>query len=369
MAKDFYEVLGVSKNASDDEIKSAYRKLAKKYHPDLNKDNPEASAKFKEVNEAYEVLSDATKRSNYDQFGSAEGNPYANAGGYGGGFGVDFEEILSNVFGGGWGANSRQKSNVQIGSDINLKVNLTFKEAVNGVSKNISYNRIEACVHCKGTGAKNGSDFQVCNACNGQGRVRYQQNMGFTVFIKEAECKTCGGTGKIIRDKCDNCSGKGYSRKSVNMDINIPAGIDDGQTMTLPNKGNMARDGNGNLVIEISVAKHPILKREGMDLFLDLYIPYIDTLLGADVQVPIANGIYNLTIPQLTQSGSVFRLKGKGMKHVRANTYGDVVVTVYAEAPKNLDKAHKEKLQAIKENQTTNNYSKYKNYIEKIKKL
>lgn len=368
MAKDFYEVLGVSKTASSDEIKSAYRKLAKKYHPDLNKDNPDASAKFKEVNEAYEVLSDETKRSNYDQFGSADGNPYADAGaGFGGAGGFGFEDIFSNLFSGFGGG--RARNSAPIGDDIVLKMHLTFDEAVNGVSKNVSFQRVETCADCKGTGAKNGTEFSTCTACNGLGRIRYQQNIGFGVVVNETNCKVCGGSGRVIKERCVTCSGKGIKKQNININIDIPAGIDDGQTLTMRGKGNMAKGGNGDLVINVKVDSHPMLTREGTDLKMDIYIPYIDAILGTTIQVPIVSGVYDLVIPPLTQSGSVFRIKGKGIKNLKSKDYGDVLITIKTEAPKTLDKVQKEKLQEIKESQNASSYARYKGYLDKLKKL
>ena len=368
MAKDFYEVLGVSKTASADEIKSAYRKLAKKYHPDLNKDNPDASAKFKEVNEAYEVLSDETKRSNYDQFGSADGNPYANAGaGFGGAGGFGFEDIFTNIFSGFGGG--RARNSAPIGSDIVLKMHLTFNEAVNGVSKNVSFSRVETCADCKGTGAKNGTEFNICSSCNGSGRIRYQQETFIGMVVNETNCKICGGSGRVIKERCATCSGKGSSRQNVNINIDIPAGIDDGQTLTMRGKGNMDKGGSGDLVINVKVDSHPLLTREGTNLKMDIYIPYMDAILGTTIQVPIVSGVYDLVIPPLTQSGSIFRIKGKGIKNLRSKDYGDVLITIKTEAPKTLDKLQKEKLQEIKESQNTNSYARYKSYLDKLKKL
>ena len=367
MARDFYEILGVDKSASDDEIKSAYRKLAKKYHPDLNKDNPEAATKFKEVNEAYEVLSDETKRANYDAYGDAEGNPYANAGAGFGGFGFGFDEILQNVFSRG----ARGATNTApVGSDIVLKLNLTFDEAVNGVKKNITYSRIETCAECKGTGAKNGTHFTECSSCKGVGRVRYEQTiLGFGTVVKESTCKTCGGSGRLVKERCNVCNGKGSGKQSMNISLDIPAGIDDGQTLTLRGKGNMAKGGNGDLVINIKVDPHPMLIREGANLKMDIFIPYIDAILGTTIKVPVVSGTYDLIIPPLTQSGEIFRIKGKGIKYLRSNAYGDVLITIKTEAPKNLDKLQKEKLLEIKENQNINSYAKYKSFIDKMKKL
>lgn len=372
MAKDYYDILGVDKKATDDEIKSAYRQLAKKYHPDLNKDNPDAANKFKEVNEAYSVLSDSQKRANYDQFGSAEGNPFGGGGfggGFSGGFGGfgGFDDLFGNIFSGFGGG--RRTPAERVGDDIELSLKLSFNESAFGVTKEITYSRVEACEHCKGTGAKNGTEFTTCSACGGAGRVRYQQNTFMGTVINESACRTCGGTGKQIKERCEHCQGKGNVKKSVTVPVKIPAGIDDGQTLTIRGRGNVDKGGSGDLVLYVSVAEHPMLKRDGVNLLIDLYIPYIDSILGTTVKVPIVDGTYDLVIPALTQSGTVFRIKGKGMKSLKNNSHGDVLVTLKAEVPKSLDKQTKEALNKLRESQSTSSYVKSSDYLNKLNKL
>lgn len=374
MAKDYYDILGVSKEASDDEIKSAYRKLAKKYHPDLNKDNPDATAKFKEVSEAYEVLGDSTKRSNYDRFGNADGNPFGNGSqGFGGGFGgfqdadFSFGDIFSNIFGGGFGGGGRRSE--PVGSDIRMRMNLTFEEAVFGVKKTITVTRTTVCNDCNGTGAKNGTEYTTCSACNGRGKIRYQQDTFLGTVVNESVCSNCKGTGKQIKEKCSCCSGKGYVKANTSIEVNVPAGVDNGQILTVPNKGNEAKGGCGNLRIDLSVASHPMLRREDNDLYIEVFVPYIDCILGTTINVPLVKGVYKLTIPALTQSGTLFRLKGKGIKKVNGSSYGDILVTVKSEVPKSLDKQTKEMLTKLKEESNISSYPKAKDYESKISKL
>ena len=372
--KDYYSILGVDKNASEDEIKSTYRRLAKKYHPDLNK-TEEAANKFKEINEAYEVLGDPNKRANYDQFGSAEGNPFG-AGGSSGGFGDffggngGFSDIFSDIFSAFGGGARTGGRTLQKGEDIEISMNLTFEEACFGVEKNITIGKIEKCSQCNGTGAKNGREFTTCTNCQGTGRVRYQQNTMFGTTIRESVCPKCEGTGKIVKEKCDVCSGKGYKRVQKTVKVKIPAGIDNGQTLRMRGEGNAPlRDGiNGDLNIHISVASHNILTRRENDLFLDLYLPFTTMLLGGKVDVPTLNGNYSLTIPELTPSGTVMRLKGKGVKLLNKDKYGDLLVTLKAECPKSLNKQTKEMLQNLANNYSENDYVKYSNYLKKMKK-
>ena len=373
--KDYYSILGVDKNASEDEIKSAYRRLAKKYHPDLNK-TEEAANKFKEINEAYEVLGDPNKRANYDQFGSAEGNPFG-AGGSSGGFGDffggngGFSDIFSDIFSAFGGGARTGGRTLQKGEDIEISMNLTFEEACFGVERNITIGKIEKCSQCNGTGAKNGREFTTCTNCQGTGRVRYQQNTMFGTTIRESVCPKCEGTGKIVKEKCDVCSGKGYKRVQKTVKVKIPAGIDNGQTLRMRGEGNAPlRDGiNGDLNIHISVASHNILTRRENDLFLDLYLPFTTMLLGGKVDVPTLNGNYSLNIPELTPSGTVMRLKGKGVKLLNKDKYGDLLVTLKAECPKSLNKQTKEMLQNLANNYTENDYVKYSNYLKKNEKI
>ena len=374
--KNYYDILGVSKDASPEEIKSAYRKLAKKYHPDINKEAG-ADEKFKEVNEAYECLSDPTKKSNYDQFGSASGpqgfGGFGN-GGFGGfeGFGGfdDLGDIFGNIFGGGFGGRSARATGAR-GEDLQVQINLSFEEAVFGVKKDITLARVESCSHCHGTGAKNGTEYTTCRECNGTGRVRYTENSFFGRVVREGVCKTCNGTGKEIREKCSECNGNGYKKVNSTISVNIPAGIDDGQVITMRGKGNCGKRGgeDGDLHIIVKVKEHKILVREGFDLTLKLYVPFYTLLLGGEVEIPLPKGTTTLTIPELTQSNTIFKLKGKGIKHLNKENYGNLIVTVIAETPKTLSKNDKKALEELKKSIKPDNFTRFKDYQKNINSL
>jgi len=366
MAKNYYDILGVSKSASADEIKSAYRRLAKQYHPDLNK-GEEAANKFKEINEAYECLSDPQKKSNYDQFGSSEGpQGFGGAGGGFSGFG-GFEDIFNMFSGFGGGAQRHAK---QDGEDINVRINLSFKEACNGGTKSITINRYEKCDDCNGTGAKNGKEYTKCSTCGGSGQVRQVQNTLFGQMVNVATCKACGGTGKIIKEKCNSCLGKGFIRRARTITINIPAGISDGQILTLKREGNASTSGgiNGNINVIVSVAKHELLTRKDYNLYINVPIPFTIAILGGKIKVPTVNEIIELTIPELSQTGTVFKVKGKGVKYLNREVYGDLFVTITVEFPKNLDKKQKEELLNISTKIKENDFTKYRDYLLKINK-
>ena len=372
--KDYYSILGVEKGAGEDEIKSAYRRLAKKYHPDLNK-TEEAAAKFKEINEAYEVLGDPKKRANYDQYGSADGPQFGGGGaggfsdffgGGGGGFSDIFSDIFS-AFGGGSGARGQRVQ--ERGQDINLEMNISFEEACFGCEKNITIGKIDTCSACKGTGAKGGKEFSTCPDCGGSGRVRVQQNTMFGTTIREGVCAKCNGSGKIIRVKCEECNGKGYQRVNKNIKVKVPAGIDDGQTLRMRGEGNApTREGiNGDLNIRIKVGEHKLLVRKGNDLYLDLYVPFTTALLGGKADIATLKGDYTLTIPELTASGTVMRIKNKGVKVLYKEQYGDLLVTIKAEVPKKLDKSTRAKIEELATKFDESSYPKYERY-NKIKK-
>ncbi len=369
MAKNYYEILGVEKNASDEEIKSAYRKLAKKYHPDLNKDNPDAAEKFKEINEAYECLGDKQKRSNYDQFGSATGpNPNDFFGGADfGGFGMD---DLFNIFG-NFGSGARSANASIRGEDLQAQINLSFQEAVFGCKKELRVNRVETCQKCSGTGAKNGKEYSTCTECNGTGMSRYTENTMFGRVVRTGPCRTCNGTGKIIREKCTECNGNGSKRVASTIVVNIPAGIDDGQVITMRGKGNMGLRGgsNGDLHIIVKVSPHKILIREGYDLHLKVYVPFYILLLGGEITIPLAKGTTTLKIPELTQSNTVFKLKGKGIQNLNSSAFGNLIVTVVSESPKSLSKDEKSALNKLKESLKESDFSRYKAYQKDIENL
>lgn len=370
--KDYYKILGVEKGASADEIKSAYRRLAKKYHPDINK-TPEAAEKFKDINEAYEGLGDDKKRANYDQFGSADGPQFGGgaggAGGFGdffGGAGGGFSDIFSDIFSAFGGSGSRGRV-MEKGDDIFMNMTISFEEAAFGVEKNVTYSKIEKCSVCDGTGAKDGKEYSVCPDCHGSGRVRFQQNTMFGTTIREAGCTRCNATGKIIKEKCSACSGKGYKKINKTLKVKVPAGIDDGQTIRMRGEGNApVREGvSGDLNIRIAVTPHKILVRKGNDIYLDLYIPFTQALLGTKVEIPTLKGPYTLTIPELTASGTVMRLKNKGVKILNREAYGDMLVSIKAEPPKSLDKATKKLLEELNAKIDPKAYSKYQNFLSK----
>jgi len=373
--KNYYDILGVSKDASPEDIKSAYRKLAKKYHPDINKEAG-ATEKFKEVNEAYECLSNPQKKSNYDQFGSANGpQGFGGFGGGAGGFGGfgdfgDFGDIFSNIFGGGFGASSRSQQATR-GEDLQVQMDLSFEEAVFGVTKDITVPRYETCSKCSGTGAKNGTEYSKCSECNGSGQVRYTTNTMFGQMIKQGPCKHCNGTGKVIREKCSDCSGQGYKKVNSNISVKVPAGIDDGQVLTMRGKGNCGKRGgeDGDLHIIVNVRDHKLLERDGFDLHLKLYVPFYILLLGGEVEIPLAKGTTMLKIPELTQSNTIFKLRGKGIKYLNRETYGNLIVTVVAESPKNLSKSDKKALENIKNSIKQESFSRYKDYLKDLKNL
>ena len=362
MAKNYYDILGVDKNASQSDIKSAYFKLAKKYHPDVNKD-PEAAPKFKEINEAYSCLSDEQKRKNYDQFGNAEGNPFQNAGAGGTGAGMGGFDF------GGFGGGS-PKRNSSIGSNIALRLNLTFEEAALGTTKTFTFNRTEKCSHCGGSGAE-GGDVKTCPTCGGTGQVRYAQNSIFGRIVNVGTCSTCGGKGKVATQKCSVCGGAGTQQKSRTISVAIPAGIDNGQEMTIAGEGNFASGGvsAGNLILQIGVGTHKMLTRNGFDLYITVPIPFTTSLLGGTITVPVVGGKITMDIPPLTQTGTVFTIKGKGIKKLKKSGNGDLYITVSVEMPKNLDKATREKLEKATEGISTSSFSKCKDYESKISKL
>ena len=378
--KDYYELLGVSKTASQDEIKSAYRKLAKLYHPDLHPNDPKCAQKFKEINEAYEVLGDSNKRANYDQFGTASGNPNdffggASSGGFGGfssgsfsGF-EDIFDIFSSSFGGG---RSRRSESLQVqGEDITVNINLSFKEACFGCEKTIKVTKLQKCSSCGGVGAKNGKEYETCPDCGGSGQVRYTQNTLFGQMVNVGPCKRCNATGKIIKVKCPDCNGKGSVKVQEEIKVKIPAGIDNEQVITMRGKGSASPKvgPNGDLLINISVEPHPVLVRDGFNLLLDLPIPFTTAYLGGKVKIPLPDGFYELTIPALTQPNTVFKLRNKGIKYLQKEVYGDLIVTVRVELPNTLSKYEKDLVEKLDDSTSLNSYKKFKAYQDKISKL
>ena len=372
MSKNYYEILGISKTASDDEIKKAYRGLAKKYHPDLNQNSPEAAEKLKEVNEAYEILSDKTKRANYDNYGDPNGAQDFGGGAGGGfsGFG-GFEDIFSNMFGGfgGFGGGRSRRSMAQDGADIEVKVNLSFVEAAFGVKKNINLTRSEKCEKCNGSGAKAGTSPKTCPHCQGTGVVQQVQNTIFGQTAIQTTCPNCHGKGSIITDKCEECSGSGVVRRNRNIEINIPGGVDAGQILTLRSQGEAGHNGgnNGDMLIIINVSNHKTLKREGYNVYAEVPIAFTESILGTKIDVGGINETIPVTIPEFTQTGDKITVKGKGTKKLNQNGYGDLIITVVVELPKSLDRAQKLLIEKLNEDIKQNQYPKKKQYNEKIK--
>lgn len=360
MANNYYEILGVQKSATSDEIKSAYRKLAKKYHPDLytsasESEKKSAEEKFKEVNHAYEVLSDEQKRKMYDAYGDENG-PQGGAGGFGGfggagGFGFDVDDIFSTIFSGfgGGSARSRNANAPRRGQDILKSVNLTFEEAVFGVQKTVSVRRVENCSHCGGTGAKDGKSFKVCTQCNGSGRVTMTQRTPFGMINTESVCPTCKGTGKIITEKCSHCSGQGRTEQVREIKVNIPAGIDAGQRVTYRGEGHSGINGGekGSLVVEVKIAPHKLFVRSGFDIKMDLPVSFVDAALGCTVTIPTLYGSYDLKIPEGTQSETVLKVKNMGIKKLRGSDKGDMYVKVVVEVPKSVTREQKDMLKKM----------------------
>ncbi len=368
--RDYYEVLGVDKSSDESAIKKAYRQLAKKYHPDMNPGDAEAEAKFKEVNEAYDVLSDPDKKAKYDQYGHAAFDPAAGGGaGFGGfgDFGFDINDIFSSFFGGG-GSSSRRRNGPIRGDSVTVRMTLTFEEAVFGTKKEISYQKIQKCADCGGSGAAAGSSPKTCTACNGSGQVRVQQRTPFGYMQTQKACDTCGGTGKIIEKPCAGCKGKGLVRVTKKLDVNIPAGVDDGNQIGLRGQGNDGLNGGpaGDLNIIISIRPHAVFERDGYDLYCEVPITYAEAALGAEIDIPTLEGGQKFTIPEGTQTGTTFTLRGKGVQRVNAKGRGDLHFTVVVEIPKNLNDKQKELLEKFAESCGESNYTKRTKFFKKF---
>ena len=370
--RDYYEVLGVSKSASDDELKKAYRSLAKKYHPDMNPGNAEAEQKFKEVNEAYAVLSDPEKKSKYDQYGHAAFDPSSGFGGFdASGFGgFDFGDIFSSFFGGGRSSGGRSRRNMPVdGEDVFVRVNLSFEEAVFGCKKDISYNRIESCPDCNGSGAEKGSNVETCSQCHGSGYIMVQQRSPFGTVQTNSTCPTCNGSGKIIKNPCKNCKGKGLIRITKKMAVTIPAGIDDGQRIALRSEGHAGRNGgmNGDLIIEVSVRPHAYFERQGSNIYFEEPVTFTDAALGATIDIPTLDGTTEkYDLPEGTQNGTRITLRGKGVTNLNTKRKGDLIVTINVEVPKNLSAEQKELLKKFADSCNAKNNSKKDSFFKKI---
>ena len=371
--RDYYEVLGVNKTATADELKKAYRTLAKKYHPDMNPDNPEAEQKFKEVNEAYAVLYDPDKRSKYDQYGHAAFDPSSGFGGAQGfdasGFGgFDFGDIFSSFFGGSSSSSGSRRNGPIDGDDVYTRITLSFEEAIFGCKKDISFNRIENCPDCSGTGAEKGTSPEMCTQCHGSGRVTVQQRSPFGIMQSTRACPACGGTGKIIKTPCKNCKGKGKIKITKKISVTVPAGIDNGQRIALRGEGNTGINGgvNGDLLIEVMVRPHAYFERQGNNIYCEEPITFADAALGAEIDVPTLEGTMKYTIPEGTQSGTSFTIKGKGVPNINTKRRGDLIVTVNVEVPKNLSGEQKDILRKFASSCGAANNSKRESFFKKI---
>ena len=364
--RDYYEVLNLSKNASEEEIKRAYRSEAKKYHPDLNPDNEEAEAKFKEANEAYEILSDPEKRSRYDRFGHAGVDPQAGGPGFGG-FGDIFEDIF-DIFGGGSSQRSRRTGPTR-GSDLRYDITLDFKEAVFGVEKEIKVRRTENCSTCKGTGAKAGTDKKTCSTCNGRGEVQYAQQTAFGQFVRVGTCDDCNGTGEIIEEKCEICHGSGKESKIRTIKVKVPAGVDNDSIISMRGQGEAGDKGgpSGDLYIYINVKQDPIFKRSGVDVFIDIPISFTEAALGAEIEVPTLDGLTKFNIPEGTQTGTEFKLKQMGIQNVRGHGKGDLYFTVNVKVPTKLTDKQKQVLRDFAKSNGEDYNENKKGFFGKVK--
>lgn len=372
--RDCYEILGISKSATDDEIKKAYRRMAKQYHPDANPGNAEAEEKFKEVNEAYSILSDSEKKANYDRFGYAGVDPSAGGGGFGGGFSGGFDmgdifDMFGGMFGGSGSRGTRANAPMR-GDDVGLRVTIDFQEALFGCKKDVSFQRIEHCHECGGSGAAKGTSPQTCRKCGGRGMINVQKRTPFGMMQSTQPCDECGGRGKTIQNPCKECRGSGNIRKSKTLEVNIPAGIDNGQRIALHGQGDCGANGGpaGDLIIQVAIRRHEFFVRDGFDLLLELPITFADAALGAKIEIPTPDGRGELTIPEGTQSGSTFAVRGKGVPKLNGRGRGDLLVTVVIETPKGLSKKQKELLKDFQDSMDDKNHAKKKNFFDKFKK-
>lgn len=375
--RDYYEVLGVPKTASEDDIKKAYRKMAKQYHPDLNPEDKEAEAKFKEVSEAYEILSDSSKKARYDQFGHAGVDPNFGAGGggagYGGGFGGfdfgDLGDIFEGFFGGGFGGARSNPNAPRRGADINASVTISFLEACKGCEKDVTVSTMAACPECHGSGAAAGTSPKTCPDCGGRGQVNVTQRTAFGVMQTTQTCSRCGGRGKIIETPCSKCHGGGRVRDSHTVHVKVPAGIDDGQAFAMSGRGDHGTNGGqaGDLIINVNVRPDPIFTRKGFDIWCEIPVTYLQAVLGDEITVPTIDGKVKYTIPEGFQPETVVRLRGKGVQRVNARGRGDQYVKVMVEVPKNLNKQQKEALRSFDSLLNEKQHEKKKGFFEKLK--
>ncbi len=372
--RDYYEVLGVEKTASDAELKKAYRKLAMKYHPDQNPGDKAAEERFKEVNEAYEVLSDPEKKARYDQYGFAGVDPNFNPGFTGGGEGFGFGD-LGDIFGdffsgfGFGGGGSARRNAPQKGQNIMAQLEITFEEAAFGTEKEITVPVVEDCAKCHGTGCADGAAPETCSTCHGTGTVRTTRQTAFGTFTQQTACPKCGGAGTIIQKPCTTCKGKGKVRRNKKLSVQIPAGIDDGQSVRIRGEGNVGSHGGprGDLLVTVAVQKHKLFRRDGANVLCEMPISFTQAALGADIEVPTLDGKVRYHVPEGTQTGTTFRLKGRGMYYVGYKTRGDQYVTVVVETPTNLTKEQKELLRKLESTAGDDAQPKRRGFFEKLK--
>lgn len=377
--RDYYEVLGLQKGASEADIKKAFKTMARKYHPDLHPGDKEAEEKFKEINEAYSVLNDPEKKARYDQFGHAGVDPNYGAGGEGGfggfsgGFG-DVGDIFDSIFGGfggfGGGRSTAASANApRRGGDINTSITIDFMEACQGVRKKVRINHFEQCSTCHGSGKDANTVETTCTACNGTGSVKINQRTPFGVISSQKVCSKCGGRGKIVTNPCKTCNGGGRVRKQKELEINIPAGIDNDQVLRVGGQGDVGLNGGptGDLNVAISVRKHDLFNRRGNDIYCEIPITYAQAVLGAEITVPTIDGKVAYTIAEGTQTGTTFRLRGKGVKYINRDAHGDQYVTVNVEVPKKLTKKQKDLLKDFDASLDEKNHQKRTSFFKKLK--
>jgi molecular chaperone DnaJ len=369
LAKDYYETLGVNKNATETELKKAYRKLAMQYHPDRNQGNKEAEEKFREINEAYSVLSDGTKRAQYDQYGRVFDDKNNGFGG-GGGFGGDtiFEEFFGDVFGDFFGTagSTRRKRRPQKGTNIQMGIEITFEEAAFGCEKELNVPKTENCARCDGTGAEPGA-VETCPTCHGSGTIQRRQGL----FAISTPCGTCGGTGQIIKELCKDCRGEGTKRVTTKLNVKVPAGIEDGMTMRLSGKGNSGSNSgpSGDLFIEVSVIPHKLFKREGREIYMELPISFVDAILGRSIDIPTLNGNEKITIKPGSQPGDKIILKGKGLPDVQGIGIGNMNIELKVLLPTQLTKDQKELLEQFDLTVTEETYHSQKSLWDRMKEF
>ncbi len=371
--RDYYEVLGIDKNATDEDIKRAYRKKAKECHPDLHPNDKEAEARFKELNEANEVLSDPDKRARYDQFGfdgpdmggGAGGNPFG---------GMDFSgmggmgDIFDQLFNGGMGGSAQARRNApRQGNDVRYELRLTFEEAAKGCHKSVEFYRYENCATCGGSGAKPGTQLQTCSMCKGTGQIR--QSGGWMTTVRT--CPACGGSGKVIKDKCSSCGGSGRVRMRRTLELDVPAGVDDNIVLSKRGQGEPGANGgpNGDLLIQITVKPHKLFRREGTNLRLEVPISFTQAALGAEIDVPTLDGSVKYTIPEGTQTDTEFRIRGKGIQQLGSNNKGDLIFKVRVETPRRLTEKQRELLRQFDGDDNGKQYDQRKTFIDKVKEL